>query len=577
MFICCNTKPKKEKPQKIGSTAANSDAESIKHSKAEEEIQKELVQDTVNKKPNAELNQKDKKLQEIQNIVNRIKGYRNEGKLNLSIDIEKSFVTSLIEEDQPTTYFIEYKWAIDYTKFLEKRNLDIPKSINNTKLLTEENTQKEIVIIKSEKDTQLLSGIQPDKHYVLLNQRSWLFINQLYGGGPTISIELENTIQSPDIFNDGSTNITSHTVNHTKISVEPCIEIAKLEANAFEDSDKLTNKITPGRQISSKTKSIKIYPKSYELPFVGLQNPKYYCYMNSALQCLLSIKELNDSLLKLSKQQNKKFTMAYQDLLRVVQNSIPGSSISVEKLQNMCLNKFKYSQQQDAHEFLLFLLSEIKEELVGKKKYEKEEFPNAQEAWDVYKSRNADIITDLFAGQIASKSHCQKCKEISEGFDPILDLNLPLTKYYIPREFKLYDCLSNYFKEEQINDSWKCDKCQFVNKSVQRKIQVTQTPKYLILHLKRFTQFPKNQKITDEVIYPEALDIKEFCTENVENTKYTLKSVISHMGQLNGGHYIAFAQRQNQWFHFDDHTVTKDKNDLHLSDKGAYIIVYEQI
>ncbi|CAD8085643.1 unnamed protein product [Paramecium sonneborni] len=572
MFICCNNKPKKDKPQKIESTGVSSDGELIKNSKGEEQILKKPVQEIINKQPIMKLDQRDRKLQEIQNIVSRIKAYRNEGKLNLSIDVEKSFVTSLIEEDLPTTYFVEYKWAINYTIFLERRNSEVPKAINNGKLLTEENAQKELVIIKSEKDSQLLPGIQPDRHYVLLNERSWTLINLLYGGGPTIFIELENVINSPDIFfNDGQTNITSHTANPSKIYIEPYIEI-----NSLEDSDKSTNRTTDGRQISQKTNSIKIQPKPYELPYVGLQNPKYYCYMNSALQCLLSIKELSNSLLRQQKQQNKKFTMAYQDFLKVVQNSISGSSISVEKLQNMCLNKFKYSQQQDAHEFLLYLLSEIQEELVGKKKYEKEEFANAQEAWDVYKSRNPDIITDLFAGQIASKSHCQKCKEISEGFDPILDLNLPLSKQYVPRELKLYDCLQNYFKEEQINDSWKCDKCQFVNKSVLRKIQITQTPKYLILHLKRFTQLPKSQKITDEVTYPEMLDIKQFCAEDVQYTKYSLKSVISHIGQLNGGHYISYSQRQNQWFHFDDSIVTKDKNNLHLSDKGAYIIVYEQ-
>ncbi|CAD8170779.1 unnamed protein product [Paramecium octaurelia] len=574
MFICCNNKPKKEnKSVKNGSTAAPSDAESIKQSKCEEYTNKEAIQEIKNIQP---INEKDKKLQEIQNIVNRIQVYRNQGKFDMSVDIEKAFVTSLIEQDLPTTHFVECRWAVNYTKFLERIIDDIPPRINNQKLLTEDNPNKEIVVIRSEKDSQLLPGLKPDRHYVLLNERSWTFISLLYGGGPTIMIDLDITVMSPDIFNDDLTNVTTHTANPSKISFDPTIEIAKCEVQNLEESEITKIKNKNGSQIPQKTNSIKINPKPYELPYVGLNNPKYYCYMNSTLQFLLSIKELNNSLIKYPKQQNKKFTMAYQEFLKVVQNSIPGSSISVDKLQNMCLNKFKYTQQQDAHEFLLYLLSEIQEELVGKKQYKREEFPNAQEAWDIYKSRNPDIITDLFAGQIASKSYCSKCKEISEGFDPILDLNLPLQKNSIPREFKLYDCLQNYFKEEQINDVWKCDRCNFINKSVLRKIKLTQTPKYLILHLKRFTQTPKSQKITDEVKYPEILDIKEFCEENVEYTKYTLKGVISHMGQLNGGHYVAYTQRQNQWYNFDDNVVTKDKTNQHLSDNGAYIILYEQ-
>lgn len=100
----------------------------------------------------------------------------------------------------------------------------------------------------------------------------------------------------------------------------------------LDDYDKSKNNNMIGRKINQKTNSIKIQPKPYELPYVGLNNPKYYCYMNSALQCLLSIRELNDSILKQSKLKNKKFTMAYQDILKLVQNSISGSSISVEKL-----------------------------------------------------------------------------------------------------------------------------------------------------------------------------------------------------------------------------------------------------
>lgn len=64
MFICCKTKPKKDKQimflnnysksQKNGSTAANSDAESLKHSKCEEEIHKEPFQEIGNKSQQTE-------------------------------------------------------------------------------------------------------------------------------------------------------------------------------------------------------------------------------------------------------------------------------------------------------------------------------------------------------------------------------------------------------------------------------------------------------------------------------------------------------------------------------------------
>lgn len=32
------------------------------------------------------------------------------------------------------------------------------------------------------------------------------------------------------------------------------------------------------------------------------------------------------------------------------------------------------------------------------------------------------------------------------------------------------------------------------------------------------------------------------------NTKYRLKALISHMGQINGGHYTAYASRGENWY-----------------------------
>lgn len=35
------------------------------------------------------------------------------------------------------------------------------------------------------------------------------------------------------------------------------------------------------------------------------------------------------------------------------------------------------------------------------------------------------------------------------------------------------DCLKQHFKEEVINDTWKCDKCKKTNKSVKRKMFIS--------------------------------------------------------------------------------------------------------
>ncbi|CAD8089076.1 unnamed protein product [Paramecium sonneborni] len=621
MFICCKTKIKKSKQ------AINKDSEVRQFSKKNEEQQvkeEKQDQDSYQEQKLKEQNKSEESNQEINNLVNQIKAYREQGQFKESIDVEKEYVNGLLSEDLPIIYFIEYRWALHYTGFLQGKKKVIPKEINNNKILIDEHKINDTINIIIDNDPQLLPGIQPEKHYSLLNERAWKFIHTLYGGGPTITIDLDNVkmqihqnriqerqhqviedkqqliVQSLeqinnepnyvlpmpigsqiDLNNDAATatHITTTTaILPLKISTDSHINF-KYSSKNIDDFDKTTPSYLTDKNSTVQTNIQKIYMTiPVELPIVGFYNPKYYCYMNAALQCLLSISKFNQKILKIQKLENRQCTKAYQSLIKLIQVTIPGSSITTDLLMYICQNKFKVTQQQDSHEFLLLLLSQIQEELVGKKNTGKKEFfHSAIEAWEFYKGKNADVITELFVGQVSNKNYCLKCKRISEVYDPILDINLPLQNYSGAEEIKLNECLYSYFKEEQIQDEWICNICQHQNKYLIRKILVTQKPQFLIIHLKRFTQFPRNQKIQNDISYPEVLNIQQFCDENIIKAQYRLKGLISHQGQLNSGHYKAYAKRQNEWYEFDDDIVTKDKKDRHLSDKGAYIIFYEEI
>ncbi|CAD8092813.1 unnamed protein product [Paramecium sonneborni] len=614
MFICCKTKIKKTK-QPI-----NNDSEVRSFNKGNEEQYKQEKKDknSFEEQISKQSNQTEECNQEMYNLVNQIQVFREKGQIKESIDIEKEYVNSLLSEDLPITYFIEYRWALHYTGFLERKKKIIPKEINNNKILTVEHKIKDTIHITIQNDPQLIPNIQPEKHYSLVNERAWKFIQTLYGGGPTITIDLDNVklqihqneiketqvvqqkcqleanqleqindepnnglllpLESQkDLINDSTTHVTVTTILPLKFSTDPLINI-KFSSQNIDDFDQTTSRNLNDKNQTVQTNIIKIYSNiPIELPIVGFYNPKYDCYMNATLQCLLSFSKFNQKILKIKKQQDRLFTTAYQNLIKLIQNAIPGSSITVDLLKNICQKKFKDTQQQDSHEFLLFFLSQIKEELTEKKNQEKKEFNTAIKAWEFYQGKNPDVITELFAGQVANKNYCLKCKKTCEVFDPVLDLNLPLQNYAVIQEIKLKECLYSYFREEQILNEWVCNLCQQQNKYLIRKILITQKPQFLIIHLKRFAQFPRNQKIQNEISYPEVLNIQEFCDENITKAEYRLKSLISHQGQLNNGHYKAYAQRQNEWYEFDDDIVTKDKGNRHLTDKGAYIIFYEAI
>ncbi|EDO44502.1 predicted protein [Nematostella vectensis] len=99
--------------------------------------------------------------------------------------------------------------------------------------------------------------------------------------------------------------------------------------------------------------------------------------------------------------------------------------------------QFRGFMQQDAQEFMAFLLDGLHEDLnrVLKKPYTEEvegagkpDHEVANEAWRRHRSRNDSIIVDMFQGQLKSKLTCPVCKTISIKYDPFMNLSVPLPK-----------------------------------------------------------------------------------------------------------------------------------------------------
>jgi ubiquitin carboxyl-terminal hydrolase 1 len=57
--------------------------------------------------------------------------------------------------------------------------------------------------------------------------------------------------------------------------------------------------------------------------------------------------------------------------------------------------------------------------------------------------------------------------------------------------------------------------------------------------------------------------------------KYQLKSVISHFGTHNYGHYIAFRKHRGVWWHISDETVRLSTEEEVLSSQGTFMLFYE--
>lgn len=223
------------------------------------------------------------------------------------------------------------------------------------------------------------------------------------------------------------------------------------------------------------------------------------------------------------------------------------------------------STQQDAHEFLQFLLDEF-----HKAHFVSTTFSHATEV--AGGGSNATTCPcpahRAFGGTIESTLACE-CTYETKTFEPIMDLSLELTGR------SLRTCLDRFTAGEKLSH-YTCSACKQTG-TVTKRLMVEKLPPVLQIQLKRFkhTVDGAAQKLESPIEFPFQLDVTPYTTNpGGRPLLYELYGVICHQGSLDTGHYTCMMKHSSgAWYHFNDDMVTKvsPKNVVSLN---AYLLFY---
>lgn len=340
-----------------------------------------------------------------------------------------------------------------------------------------------------------------------------------------------------------------------------------------------------------------LFPRSRLQPFLawsrirpigpGLSNLGNTCFLNSVLQCLMYTAPLAEFLL--AREHSRRCACAkgefcglcvLERLTRQAFESGHGSSKSlascgairpVELVSSIraVARHFRPGRQEDAHEFLRYLLEAMQRAALS---------PGGTSTSLDPRSRETTVINRIFGGYLQSTVSCDTCRHVSRTFDHFLDLSL---------EVRTCDSVSaalRLFTTPELltrGNRYRCEACHRLT-DAHKQFSIYKAPEVLTLQLKRFSvnlHTGQPGKLSRPVDFPERLDISSAMSDPDHGTSshYRLYAVIVHEGaSCNSGHYHAFVRNSTDiWHSMNDSSVHQVSLATVLKQR-AYILLYQR-
>uniref|UniRef100_A0A1A9W1A0 ubiquitinyl hydrolase 1 n=1 Tax=Glossina brevipalpis TaxID=37001 RepID=A0A1A9W1A0_9MUSC len=167
-------------------------------------------------------------------------------------------------------------------------------------------------------------------------------------------------------------------------------------------------------------------------------------------------------------------------------------------------------------------------------------------------------VHEIFQGTLTSETRCLNCETVSSKDEHFFDLQVD-----VDQNTSITHCLRCFSNTETLcsDNKFKCDNCCSYQEA-QKRMRVKKLPMILALHLKRFKymeQFNRHIKVSHRVVFPLELRLFNTSDDAVNPDRlYDLMAVVIHCGSgPNRGHYISIVKSHGLWLLFDDDMVDK--------------------
>jgi len=304
----------------------------------------------------------------------------------------------------------------------------------------------------------------------------------------------------------------------------------------------------------------KIPDETYES--VGIQNCGNSCYMNSAIQLLLSIKEFREYILNQKDNKNntvisnlKSIFQAVEDCRRKKCSVVLRKKIRKdyeELFKKFPLKGVNFGSQGDSQEFLSFLIDNLG---IG----------------------NQPLLDIMFFGY-QTKTYCRKKGTYNLNNLENVEDYMGIFQVHIhegDKKKSIKELLEEEIKNpELLNKHESLDKCKSLglNSYKENDILLDKKHKYFLVQILRFT-------------YSKELNGIKFLESNVEINKYleinghtyVLSGIILRRGGNNSGHYIYASFKNGELFLIYDDESVYNKIDYGFDiEKHSYVIYYKR-